>query len=323
MPASGELIHNAETDYYSVVRLNKDRLADLSLLHTEVYGKAVPPGHFNKKYDTAYTGPECVGFMAYNKQGLPIAFYGVTPCFVEYEGNKILAAQSTDTMTHPGHRYKGMFVELSNKTFDLCKELGIRLVFGFPNQSSYHGAVNKLGWLMTETMSYFVIDLSAIPLVSLSNKIRFLKIFYVIYCRFVLRRRLINAAGVANSVIANGFAGVARSNEFLTYKTYSPSLVIKIRGAKLWIAIKNAIWIGDMEGVTKENFKTIITELKNLARWLGVRQIQFHCSPGTELHQIFASYCPAIPSYPVLFQDFGSPIPLEKIKFTFSDIDIF
>src|SRR5205085_10256014 len=112
------------------------------------------------KYNTAYTSAEYVGYVAYNTQGIAVAYYGVVPCILQCGDEKILSAQSADTMTHPGFRYKGMFVELSNITFDLCKKSGIKIVFGFPNQNSYHGAVHKLGWKMTDTMECFMIPVS-------------------------------------------------------------------------------------------------------------------------------------------------------------------
>jgi hypothetical protein len=322
MPISGETI-NSTADQYKVTRLHKDNLGDLALLHTAVYGRSPAVDHFPGKYNTAYTGLEYVGFIAYNADKIPVAFYGVIPCFIEYNGEILLAAQSADTMTHPQHRFKGMFVELSNKTFDLCRELGIRLVFGFPNQNSYHGAVNKLGWKMTEAMAYFVINIQTIPLAFLSTKAGWLRRLYKSYSLFILKRKLLPEKGVANSAMTEGFAGICRSKEFLFYKTYSDSLVMGFAGAKVWASIKQGIWIGDMENVSDKNFNTVITSLKRTARWLGIKQIQFHCSPGTELYRLFAAHFTAAISYPVLFQDFGSSIPPGKIKFTFSDIDIF
>src|SRR5882672_9602253 len=138
-----------ENKEYVIERLNNDRLKDMESLYKAVYGIAAPENYFLKKYDTAYTGAEYLGYIAYNKENIAVAYYGVMPCFIQYNNEIILAAQSGDTMTHPGFRYKGMFVELSKITFELCREVGIRFIFGFPNQNSYHGAVNKLGWKLT------------------------------------------------------------------------------------------------------------------------------------------------------------------------------
>src|ERR1700744_3835126 len=134
---------------YIVERLNATNLADVEKLHTAVYDRLLQPGFFKKKDDTAFIGIEYTGYIAYSADRLPIAFCGVIPCFIQ-EGDKIiLAAQSADTMTHPDYRNKGLFVELALNTFQLCKESDIQLLFGFPNQNSLPGFVNKLSWQQT------------------------------------------------------------------------------------------------------------------------------------------------------------------------------
>jgi hypothetical protein len=323
MPASPETINNIQSREYSITRLSKDNLDDVAKLHAEVYGRVAAPVYFLKKYNTSYTGVENVGFIAYNADKLPVAYYGVIPCFIKYKNTIILAAQSADTMTHPRHRYKGMFVELSVMTFGLCRDLGILLVFGFPNQNSYHGAINKLGWQMTGAMTCFTIPVKTLPLQSLSKRLTIFNQLFQRYTRFILRKKLSPVYGVANSVLADGFAGVYRSDDYLFYKNYNPAKVISIEGAQLWISDKYGLMIGDMEGITEKNFTVVINKLKGIAKSLGLRRVQFHCSPGTSLHELFAASYTATPSYPVLFQDFGSPVPIEKIKFTFADIDIF
>src|SRR5688572_16270280 len=323
MLTSQEIISNTQSKEYSITRLSKDNLADVGKLYTEVYGSAPGIEYFPKKYDTAYTGVENVGFIAYNTENMPVAFYGVIPCFIQYGNKRILAAQSADTMTHPRHRYKGMFVELSTMTFDLCRELGIFLLFGFPNQNSYHGAVHKLGWKMTGTMTCFTIPVKTLPLESLSKKLSLFNRLYKRYSRFILNKNLLPLLGVANSGLADGFAGVYRSDEYLYYKMYNPTKVISIDDSKIWISDKHGLVIGDMENINEMNFNVVISKLKRIAKKLGKRQIQFHCSPGTSLHKFFTLNYKATPSYPILFQDFGSAIPPEKLRFTFADIDIF
>src|SRR5689334_7506717 len=164
MQTSPGIINN--TKEYSIVRLTRERLKDLARLHSAVYAP-VPDDYYFKKYNTAYTGVEYVGFIAY-QFSLPIAFYGVIPSFIQYKNTRVLAAQSADTMTHPAYRLKGMFMDLSNKTFALCRQLGIQLVYGFPNQNSYHGAL-KLGWKETEKMDCFLLRVNTLPLKSLAD----------------------------------------------------------------------------------------------------------------------------------------------------------
>ena len=314
---------NTEDKEYTIARLNKDNLDDVASLHTAVYGKAAANDYFPRKYNTAYTGVEHVGFLAYSRDRQPVAYYGVIPCFLQSGNEMTLVAQSADTMTHPQHRYKGMFVDLSNMTFDLCRQLGISLIFGFPNQNSYHGAVNKLGWKMTGTLTCFTIPVKTLPLESLSKRMKLLKKLYGKYCQFILRNKLLPQNGVSNSVLGDGFAGMSRADGYLNYKTYSAAKVIAIGDSKIWFSNKQGLVIGDMEGVNGPNFLLVIDKLKKTARQLGIKQIQFHCSPGTDLHQLFMVHFNAVPSFPMLFQDFGSAVPPEKVRFTFADIDIF
>jgi hypothetical protein len=323
MQTSAELIEPVVQQEYRVVRLSREHLADLMWLHEQVYGVVMPADYFLKKYDTAYTGVEYAGLVAYNADNTPVAYYGVIPCFIEREGEVILAAQSADTMTHPGFRFKGMFVELSLQTFELCKQLGIRLIFGFPNQNSYHGAVNKLEWKMTESMEYFTIPVKTIPLQAICSKTKWLNKCYRAYSRWLLRKKISDNAIVRNTFTKEGFATLQRSEAYANYKTYSPGKVIRVKNALVWLSGKPGMLIGDIAAVNEPNFDQLIRSLKKTAAWLGIREIQFHSSPGTKIHALFSEKYKARPSYPVLFQDFGSTIPPEQVKFTFADIDIF
>ena len=323
MQTSPVVTDSIEHKEYSIVRLNKDNLEEVAKLHAAVYSSVPASGYFSKKYNTAYTGIEYTGFIAYNCENIAVAFYAVIPCFIQYGKEIMLAAQSADTMTHPQYRYKGMFVELSNLTFELCRKLGIHLIFGFPNQNSYHGAVNKLGWKMTHRLDYFSIPVKGLRLESICSKFTFLKKLYGLYRQSVLKKYINPGKEVKSSAQEEGFATVYRSKDYFQYKAYSQSQVIRLDSTSIWIKGKYGLMIGDIEGLNEKNFTTVLETLIGIARKLGVKQVQFHCSPGIQLHSLFSAYCEPSPSYPALFQDFGSPILPEKIKFTFADIDIF
>jgi len=312
----------AENKDYRVGRLNKTNLGDLDELHKAVYGSARPADFFQKKYDTAYTGAEYLGYIAYNRQDTAIAYYGVMPCFVQYANKVILSAQSGDTMTHPQYRNRGLFVELCNRTIELCREEGVRFLFGFPNQNSYPGFVNRLGWLTTEEMECFCLPVSAIPWGSLSNRFPFLKGIYRFYTAAILKKYTLPRRGIAGSVMNTSFGGVYRDDAWFNYKTYNTTQVIRVGRAMAWISIAHALIIGDLE-LEGQDFDHTIRGLKKIAASLGLRQLFFHSSPGTPLHHLFATRYKRIPSFPVIFKDLEAGIPLDKIKFTFADIDTF
>jgi GNAT superfamily N-acetyltransferase len=311
-----------EKGIHRINRLSAANINDVTKLHVAVYGKTPAPGFFERKYNTAYTAIEYTGFIAYNQQMEPIAFYGVIPCFMLMDGAEVLCAQSADTMTHPNHRNKGLFVQLANRTFELCTQVGIKFLFGFPNQNSLPGFINKLGWQMAGQMDCFVIPVKTVPLVKLSAKFPMLKNVYAVYCNIFLKKYLSQKAGMTSTVLEEGYDGLNKKDGYLQNKNYSQTQVIGIGHAEVWIKINNGLIIGDIS-VELSDFATVITLLISLAKKLGLQQIQFHTSKGTQLHSLFAKQYKAIDSFPVIFKDLGSGIPTDRIRFTFADIDIF
>jgi GNAT superfamily N-acetyltransferase len=308
---------------YTIERLGIHNIADLSRLHEAVYGRKQVDGFFENKYDTIYTGAKYVGYFAYNERHQAIAFYGVIPTLLWYNKRTVLTAQSADTMTHPDHRNKGLFTELANHTYALSKAMGISLVFGFPNQNSLPGLINKLDWQIAEVMDRFHIPVKGgLPLEKIAHKFPALRKAYSRYQQWILKGHLQTAHGITNSVLTGNGNGVYRDAGYLKYKTYSPTTVIKIEGVLFWIKLQNGIQIGDIENIG-DNFNVAIASLRQLARKLGVAGIHFQISPDTPLHDLFAQYYQPEPSFPVIFKDLGYGLTTENIKFTLADIDIF
>jgi GNAT superfamily N-acetyltransferase len=316
------MIEGAATKDYTIERLSKKNLSDLDKLHYAVYRKQHLPGYFEKKYDTAYAGAEYIGYIAYNKNQAPIAFYGVIPCFITYQDDIYLAAQSADTMTHPQYRFKGLFVQLANITLDLARKEGIGLIFGFPNQNSLHGFLVKLKWQLTEMMDCYIIPVGIIPVERIAKKLAVTRKLYQKYQQQVLKKYLVDEKGIGNSVLKDKYGGISRNVHYLNYRTYHDTQVIRIGKALLWIKIRNGLIIGDID-CEMEDFDDMMEKLRKLAFRLGLQHIQFHTSHQTRLSALFAERYEAMPSFYILFKDLGSNIPLDKIKFTFADVDIF
>lgn len=318
----GSTTDKTHTDDYKIVRLDKAGLADIARLHKMVYGVTPAKGHFQRKYNTSYTGIENIGFLAYDAASKPVAFYGAIPCFIQCGDETVLAAQSADTMTHPKHRNKGLFIKLARLTFDLCRKVGIKVVFGFPNQNSHHGLV-KLGWATTESMERFNIAVKVFPLESLSRKFKWARSIYNSYASSVLRKYFYSRNGLANSLITTDCGGVYRDEKYLQYKTYSSSQVMQLGSCKIWYKIQNGFVVGDMGAVTEQDFDTTIEHLKRMCARLGIREISFQVSPGTVLSDLFGKTIPVAASFPIMFLDLDSNLDLTKVKFTLADIDIF
>ena len=305
---------------YRIIQMSGQHIPDVESLYAAVYKKTAAPGYFKKKYETSYTGVACAGYLAVNAAEVVIGFYAVIPCFISWQGERMLAAQSADTMTHPGYRYKGLFVELSNRCFDLCKEMGIRLIFGFPNQHSLHGAIHKLHWIQAGSMDCFTIPVKTMPLRKLTRRLPLLKKWYDRYAGWLLKPT--GLPGIENKVMMEGFAGVLRDADYLRYKNYQPREVIRVGEALVWLKLQQGLVVGDLL-LNDMPPDELIGKLISLARWLGLPFIQLHFSRDTHLHRICAHRFPVVPSFPVLYKDFGADIPADRLKFSFADIDIF
>lgn len=303
-------------------RLSHSRIPDLVQLHQAVYGP-VDPAYYFRKYDTGYTGVSYVGYLAYTEEGLPIAYYGVIPCFVRQGEIRILAAQSADTMTDPRHRMKGLFVRLSEATFALCRDLNIRLLFGFPNQNSLHGALNHLNWRSAGQLSCFTLRVATLPLKKWAERSSFGRYLYKRYAHLVLGRLSQLGTPLDHSARKEGRAHMDRCEEYVRYRQYSQSFLMESSGARAWIALHSSLWIGDVEGIGEKNFLPLMRHVKRYAILLGVRSVQFHVSKGTGLHRLFSQHLMEQPSFHALFQNFGSAIDPGQMAFTLGDIDIF
>jgi hypothetical protein len=311
-------MHN---DGYRIERLTEERLADMTSLHKAVYGKALPSDFFPRKYNTAFTGVMYTGYLAYAGD-VPAAFYGVIPSFIECDGKPVLAAQSADTMTHPDHRGKGLFIKLAKLTYDLCYHEKILILFGFPNQNSLPGFVNKLNWQVSAQMECFIIPVKALPLERLVNKFPVLKGLYRFYAKNVIKKYASPQKGITNTLISEGFYGLHRDSSYLDHKTYTESFTIKTGAAAVWFRIADGMVIGDIDFGANEP-QDIIPRLKKTARRLGLQKLQFQADKRSALNAFLKKYTEPIPSFPVIVKDLGARLPLDKMAFTFADIDIF
>ena len=305
---------------YRVVQMTRHHIGEVETLYAAVYQKPPAPGYFQKKYDTCYTGVAYAGYLAINAAEVVIGFYAVIPCFISWKGERVLAAQSADTMTHPGYRYKGLFVELSNLCFDLCRQFGIRLIFGFPNQHSLHGAIHKLHWTQAGSMDCFTIPVRTIPLHRMAQRLPILQKWYARYAGRLLHPT--GSMGIENNLISEGFAGVVRDAEYLQYKNYQSRAVIRIGEALVWLKCQQGLVIGDLQ-LNDMSPDLLFRKLIALARRLGLPYIQLHFSRDTPAHALCAKRFPSVPSFPILCKDFGADIPAARLKFSFADIDIF
>jgi len=308
---------------YHIVRVHPQRMTDMQDLYMAVYGKSLAADYYAHKYNTEYTGIRDIGFIAY-KDAEAAAYYGVIPCYLRYQGKVILAAQSADTMTHPKHQQKGLFTLLANLTYNLCQLEGIKLLFGFPNQRSLPGFVQKLGWHIAGYMECFDISVNTLPLEKMANKFGFSKNLYYCYGNSILKKRLLSNRGITNDDAHEADLSVERNTDYLQYKRYHDTRTMEINGMQIWFKIQDGLIIGDIKGQAFQLPDTL-KALKKMAFQLGLNHIRWQTTPQTSLYTALQAHYPSFPTFPIILKaiDLNDQMDWGNIVFTYADIDIF
>jgi len=90
-----------------------------------------------------------------------VGVYAVIATPLVLDGQKVMGAQSVDTMTHPAYRRQNMSVTLARFCYAEAARRGFALVYGLPNSSSYPMFMKKLDWRHVDEMVRHVRPLSA------------------------------------------------------------------------------------------------------------------------------------------------------------------
>jgi hypothetical protein len=113
-------------------------------LFNEVFNQKRSIDHWKWKFLDNPTNSICI-FVAEDSRYI-VGQYAILPTQMNLQGEKIMGAQSLDTMTHSAYRKQGMFVSLAEQCFTQATSQNIGVLYGSPNEQSYPGFVNRLGW---------------------------------------------------------------------------------------------------------------------------------------------------------------------------------
>jgi GNAT superfamily N-acetyltransferase len=131
-----------------------DDLGPLRRLYAAVWGYNRPEGFDRWRYLTPPSGI-CPVALAVDGDRLAGA-YTLWPTPLRIAGEKVLGAQSMDTMTHPDYQGRGVFTTLANACYEIAAARGYMAMYGFPNPLSYPGFVRKLGWSHTGDIMHWI-----------------------------------------------------------------------------------------------------------------------------------------------------------------------
>lgn len=94
------------------------------------------------------------GFVAIAENNEVAAYYGVIPEIYDINNSLKTIYQSGDTMTHSGHRRKGLFYETASQCYNYLRENKSLFVLGFGGKESTPG-LEKLHWQHLFKASFF------------------------------------------------------------------------------------------------------------------------------------------------------------------------
>lgn len=302
--------------------LDSENLVDLIPLYREVFGKKTDRAYLEAKYDTSYLGTPLFGHLAYDPGGRPVAFHGAVPFRLELDGLPFIGAQYGDAMTLREAAGQGLFTRLGRLTDERLLDFGIQFIYGFPNQNSEYGYLNKLDWQEVHRMRCYTIPVVTVPLEKLSRTVS-AGPAYQQRIRDRLAGHIRPGLELPNSVAGAGVVCSRRDRAFFSYKSFTNNFVIEVAGVAMWIKTEGGLLIGDMELRPEARILAAVAELKRLARSHGITKITYQASPGTEIETIFARHFDGFDSWVLGGKSFDREIPIESLRCTYGDLDTF
>lgn len=141
---------------FKLQKFSMDKTRDILNLFQIVFERPMSKKFFNWRYLNTPWG-EGIFSLAYDDDVLA-ASYSIMSCELIIDNNPIKVGFSMTTMTHPNYRGKGLFPKLANDVYNQASDMGYDLIVGFPNDVSYNGFVNKLGWNGFGSVTLHTID---------------------------------------------------------------------------------------------------------------------------------------------------------------------
>lgn len=306
---------------YEFEALSEENLHGLIPLYHKVFNKKYQEQQIRAKFLTNNSAISAQGHFA-KLNGQVVAFHGAIPVLMQYKNQIELAAQYGDAMTLKGHTGKGLFTKLGRLTDELLKKKGVRFVWGFPNQNSEYGYVNKLDWKGNKRMQAFLIPLSIVSEEVLRRKANLGVESFQEKIKRIIEPIRIEKANL-QSVNTDQYPSVQHSKNFFEYKSFSPNYMIELAGCKVWIKTEGGLLVGDVEQKSEEQFTELIQHLLQLGKKLGLHQLVFQFSPQSTHCQWMKKHYKAVDSWLIGYKDFNSDFPLEELQLTYGDLDTF
>ena len=308
---------------YTFPRLEDKRIPHVKYLFKEVFNKKVTQNYLWAKYDTSYLGAKHLCYLAYHDDE-PIAFYGAIPQRFRTRGQEFLAVHTCDSFTMAAYQRQGLHRDLALKSYDLMKEHGVKFVYAFHSENTFHSC-KKLGWDEGKRMRGYYLITGAFPMGQMMFKVGLQK--------SVIHKadRLFHRYQIEKHEFTNSQAGEEGmwhdyQRSFFMYKSYSPNYLLDFIGVKFWIKVAGAaIWVGDVSFGNREHFFQGHHALAKFGKKLGIPKILYQVRVGTPLDAALRTVepDPGFESWRVGYLAFDESLDMSQLNVNFGDLDTF
>jgi GNAT superfamily N-acetyltransferase len=118
--------------------------ARIRKLYELVLGKEFSEERWNWQYRDNPTGVLLIG-LAEGNNGELVGQCALWPAKIKVGEKICVGAQSLDAMVHPDYRRQGIYSELATYMYRIAAEMGISIIYGFPNKNSHRLLAQRLG----------------------------------------------------------------------------------------------------------------------------------------------------------------------------------
>lgn len=311
---------------YSTKRIGNDDYVEIQHLIEQSFGVHLSLASIYLKYDTSIFGKSNVGLFALDEEGSPAAYYGVFPIILHYDSEDFIIAQSGDTMTAPAHRKKGLFTRLAQETYSLANEVGVKLIYGFPNKNSYPGFKKKLDWVFTGKFRKFTINVMTLPVCELASRMPFIEPYYNSYFAWRINKFAIDITDVNIEKFnySKVLGQVKKDKNFLEYKLKGVNCrLVKINGFTILLKAKTHLYIGNIESIEESQVPLLLESVKTLAKKLACKKVVFLLSENHWLFSMLSKHVNSEEDQNIGFYLFDKTFDPNQIQFIGADFDTF
>lgn len=310
---------------YIIQELTENDYDKIKFLYRYCFNITLTKKEFYRKYYNDHKF-RTIGYFAIDLNGKTGGFYGVFKDNLTYQNKSYMVAQSGDTMTHPAHQKRGLFLMLAKATYNKCIEDGIALIFGFPNKQSYHGFSTKLDWTFNGNMRRWTFKVNSFPWCELTSINRQLKSAYRKFAEHKIRQYKVKPTRIIADQFNTSYevGMIEKSLEFFNFKLDNPSVqLLQFRDFILLVKFDNHLIIGDI-GYKNELYATeLMNCITQLGELIGCRKVVISLSLNHWANSIFENYQTSEDGLPIGFLNFNTDIDPSKIAFSYSDFDTF